>query len=190
MITTNKPELYEKLSLLRTHGITKDPARLTRNDGPWYYEQQALGFNYRVTDIQCALGLSQLKRLDEFVARRLEIADAYNQAFGQLEELIVPAQNPKSYSSWHLYMLVLSTLDRKTVFGKLRERGLGVNVHYIPVHLQPYYRETFGCAPGDCPRAEDFYRGAVTLPLYPAMTDDDVHYVIDTVLATTREMLA
>jgi UDP-4-amino-4,6-dideoxy-N-acetyl-beta-L-altrosamine transaminase len=188
MITTNDPALYERLYLLRTHGITKDPDRLTRNDGPWYYEQQVLGFNYRITDMQSALGLSQLKRLDDFVARRRQIAAHYTRALSPCDELIVPAQRPAAHSSWHLYMLGLRSLDRRCVFETLRSRGLGVNVHYIPVHLQPYYQDKFGCKEGDYPQAEAYYRGAITLPIFPAMTDSEVQQVIDTVLATVTEL--
>jgi len=189
MITTNSSDLYEKLCLLRTHGITKDQDKLSRNDGPWYYEQHELGFNYRITDIQCALGLSQLKRLDDFVERRREIAARYNQAFSACDELIVPVQRSGTDSSWHLYMLGLRSLDRRLVFEKLREAGLGVNVHYIPVHLQPYYQDKFGCKEGDFPEAETYYHGAITLPLFPTMSDDDIQYVIDVVLATSRGMM-
>lgn len=189
MITTNDPELYEKLCLLRTHGITKDPGRLTRNDGPWYYEQQQLGFNYRITDMQCALGLSQLKRLEDFVARRRLIAGSYTRAFSACPELIVPAQRPGAHSSWHLYMLGLRSLPRRDVFEALRASGLGVNVHYIPVHLQPYYQERFGSKQGDYPQAEAYYRGAITLPLFPAMTDEELQQVIDTVLTAVTELL-
>lgn len=189
MVTTNSPELYEKLCLLRTHGITKAPDKLTRNDGPWYYEQQELGFNYRITDMQCALGFSQLKRLDAFVAQRREIVKIYNQAFSSCAELIVPAQSPEAHSSWHLYMLGLRSLDRKQVFEKLRDRGLGVNVHYIPVHMQPYYQERFSYMEGEFPIAEAYYRAAITLPLFPSMSDDDIQYVVDVVLETAREML-
>ncbi len=190
MITTNNPELYEKLCLLRTHGITKDPDKLTRNDGPWYYEQQQLGFNYRITDLQCALGLSQLKRLDSFVERRRQIAELYNKAFASSDELIVPAQKSTAHSSWHLYMLRLRSLNRKRVFETLREAGLGVNVHYIPVHLQPYYQQTFGFREGDFPKAEACYQGAITLPLYAAMSDEDVETVIKTVLASVNKVSA
>jgi perosamine synthetase len=185
-ITTNDPALYEKLCLLRTHGITKDPQRLTRSEGPWYYEQQALGFNYRITDIQCALGLSQLRRLDEFVARRRKIIAAYDAAFRADDELIIPCQRQGAFSSWHLYMLCLRSLDRRSVFERLRERGLGMNVHYIPVHQQPYFQEHYGYACGDLPLSEKYYTGALTMPLYPAMTDEDVAYVID----TTRNIVA
>jgi UDP-4-amino-4,6-dideoxy-N-acetyl-beta-L-altrosamine transaminase len=188
MITTNNPELYEKLCLLRTHGITKDPGKLTRNDGPWYYEQQELGFNYRITDMQCALGLSQIKRLDSFVARRRQIAEIYSKAFSCCGELIVPEQATAANSSWHLYMLSLRSLNRRIVFEALRECGLGVNVHYIPVHLQPYYQDNFTFKAGDFPVSEAYYQRAVTLPLFPAMTDDDIQYVIDAVLTSIREM--
>lgn len=188
MITTNSAELYEKLCLLRTHGITRNPQRLTTSDGPWYYEQQALGFNYRITDIQCALGLSQLKRLDSFVARRREIVAAYNEAFWGHGSLFSPFERPGAYSSWHLYMLGFRGIDRGIAFDRLREKGLGVNVHYIPVHLQPYYRKRFGTAAGDFPCAEAYYREAVTLPLFASMSEDDVRYVIQTVLETVEEL--
>lgn len=190
MITTNSLELYEKLRLLRTHGITKDPGKLTRKDGPWYYEQLELGFNYRITDMQCALGFSQLNRLDSFIARRREIAEIYNEALSFCDELILPVQNSEAHSSWHLYLLGLRSLDRTLVFEKLRERGLGVNVHYIPVHLQPYYQDSFGFKEGDFPQAEAYYQSAITLPLFPAMSDDDIQYVIKSVLTTVREMMA
>jgi UDP-4-amino-4,6-dideoxy-N-acetyl-beta-L-altrosamine transaminase len=188
MVTTNNPKLYEKLCLLRTHGITKIAEKMTRNEGPWYYEQHELGFNYRITDMQCALGLSQLERLDNFVARRRQIASEYSKAFSGCRELIVPAQRADTHSSWHLYMLRLHSVDRGKVFSLLRERGVGVNVHYIPVYLQPYFQEKFGCAKGDCPRAEHYYQGAITLPLYPDMTDEEVAYVIDAVIAIAQEL--
>lgn len=187
-ITTNSRELYERLCLLRTHGITRDPERLEKNDGPWYYEQQALGFNYRITDLQCALGLSQLQRLDRFVQRRRAIVAQYEAAFAAHPELIAPYQAESRNSSWHLYVLGFRSLDRKSVFEVLRRRGLGVNVHYLPVHLQPYYRDRFGCAAGDCPQAEGYYQRSLTLPLFPDMTDDDVRYVIDTVFASLDEV--
>ncbi len=188
MITTNSDELYEKLLLLRTHGITKDPSKLTRQDGPWYYEQQTLGFNYRITDFQCALGISQLEKLDGFVCRRREIAVAYNDAFSGGEKLLIPFEAEQAQSSCHLYMLQFDSLDRLKVFNRLREKGLGVNVHYIPVHLQPYYQENFGYNTGDFPEAEAYYARAITLPLYPMMTQEDVAYVINAVLSTVSEL--
>ncbi|OEU54980.1 MAG: UDP-4-amino-4,6-dideoxy-N-acetyl-beta-L-altrosamine transaminase [Desulfuromonadales bacterium C00003096] len=188
IVTTNSAELYEQLCLLRTHGITKEARLLTRDEGPWYYEQQALGFNYRITDLQCALGVSQLQRLDEFIGRRREIVAAYNEAFAGCEELILPTQRDEVSSSWHLYILGLRTLPRRQVFERLREQGLGVNVHYIPVHLQPYYQQHFGTSEGDYPCAEQYYTQAITMPLYPAMSDEDVAYVIETTLDTIQEV--
>jgi dTDP-4-amino-4,6-dideoxygalactose transaminase len=188
IITTNKHDLYQKLCLLRSHGITRDPEKLTKNDGPWYYEQQQLGFNYRITDFQCALGLSQLKRLDGFIARRREIASIYNQAFSTFDDLVTPTQKEESHSSWHLYALGVPIPYRRKIFESLRNHGLGVNVHYIPVHLQPYYREKFSYCKGDFPKAETYYHGAITLPLYSSMTDEEVDYVVTIVLSIVEEM--
>lgn len=190
IVTTNDPKLYQKLLMLRTHGITRDPDQLTKSDGPWYYEMQGLGFNYRLTDFQCALGLKQLERLDAFVGRRREIARAYDEAFRTLPELIVPAQREGATCSYHLYVLQYKTLERLEVFNRLRSQNLGVNVHYIPVHLQPYYAQTFGYQPGDFPHAEAYYARAVSLPIFPRMTDDEVRAVIGAVRSTVEELLA
>lgn len=190
IVTTNDPGLYQKLLMLRTHGITRDPGQLTRSDGPWYYEMQGLGFNYRLTDFQCALGLKQLERLDAFVGRRREIARAYDEAFRTLPELIVPAQREGATSSYHLYVLQFKTLERLEAFNRLRSKNLGVNVHYIPVHLQPYYAQTFGYQPGDFAHAEAYYARAVSLPMFPRMTDDEVRAVIGAVRSTVEELLA
>lgn len=187
MITTNNYELYVKLCLLRTHGITKEKKKMRQCDGTWYYEQQELGFNYRITDLQCALGLSQLKRLNEFVKRRRAIAASYNNAFEKITEVIVPFQKEIVASSWHLYVLRLKSIERKKVFELLQKRGVGVNVHYIPVHLQPYYQKHFHFKKGDFPKAEDYYSQAITLPIYPAMSDDDVNYVIESVFDISRK---
>jgi UDP-4-amino-4,6-dideoxy-N-acetyl-beta-L-altrosamine transaminase len=184
-VTTDDDRLAARLRLFRTHGITKAPEALVQADverGPWYYEMQELGFNYRITDIQCALGLSQLRRLDAFVARRLAIAARYNEAFGADPALRVPATRPGAEPAWHLYPLRLR-LDRlrtgrRAVFEALRARGLGVQVHYIPTHLQPYYRKHFGHAPGEFPAAEAYSAGEISLPLFPRMTDADVADVI------------
>lgn len=187
MVTTNNEDLYKKLLSLRTHGITREPDKLRHNDGPWYYEQQALGYNYRITDIQCALGFSQLQRLDKFIARRREIAGLYNEAFAPYAELITPLQRKGTQSSWHIYVLGFKTLDRKNIFKVLSKKGLGVNVHYIPVHLQPFYTDNFNYKKGDYPSAEAFYKHSLTLPLYPGMSDNDVNYVITAVLDATVE---
>lgn len=181
MILTNRGDLYEKLVRLRTHGITRRDDEFEQpSHGPWYYEQTDLGFNYRLTDIQAALGLSQTARLEEFLARRRQIAAAYDEAFAALP-LVRPWQDPNTSSSWHLYVVQLA-LDRikkshRRVFEELREAGVGVNLHYIPVHLQPFYRN-LGFKPGDFPEAEKYYSGAITLPIFPRMTQDELNFVI------------
>ncbi|MBI6546609.1 MAG: UDP-4-amino-4,6-dideoxy-N-acetyl-beta-L-altrosamine transaminase [Cyanobacteria bacterium NC_groundwater_1444_Ag_S-0.65um_54_12] len=187
-VTTNSSELYEKLLLLRNHGIARDPGRLERYDGPWYYEMQELGFNYRITDFQCALGLQQLERLTAFIERRLAISAAYDEAFRAMPELIIPVIRPGAFSSYHLYVLQLRTIDRAQAFDQLREQGLGVNVHYIPVHLQPYYARKFGYLPGDFPEAERYYARAISLPIFPRMNDDDVRRVIRAIQRTVAEL--
>ena len=189
MILTNRADLYEKLIRLRTHGITRREDLFQQpSHGPWYYEQIELGFNYRLTDIQAALGLSQTKRLEKFLARRRQIATAYDEAFAGLP-LISPWQDPNTNSSWHLYVVQLA-LDRvkkshRQVFEELREAGVGVNLHYIPVHLQPFYRN-LGFRLGDFPEAERYYRGAITLPIFPRMTHDEQSFVIAQVRKVLR----
>jgi UDP-4-amino-4,6-dideoxy-N-acetyl-beta-L-altrosamine transaminase len=181
MILTNRFDLYDKLIRLRTHGITRrDYLFQQASHGPWYYEQIELGFNYRLTDIQAALGLSQTARLEQFLTKRRQIAAVYDEALAELP-LIRPWQDPNASSSWHLYVIQLA-LDRIKkshceVFEELREAGIGVNLHYIPVHLQPFYRD-LGFKPGDFPEAERYYRGAITLPIFPSMTEDEVKFVI------------
>jgi UDP-4-amino-4,6-dideoxy-N-acetyl-beta-L-altrosamine transaminase len=178
---TNCSELSEKMKLLRSHGITRDEQTMTKEaDGPWYYEQIALGLNYRMTDLQAALGTSQMKRLDEFVTRRHSIADIYNNAFHPFP-LRVPFHLDDSYSAYHLYVVRLNLEEiqnsHKEVFEALRARGLGVNLHYIPVHLHPYY-QNMGFKFGDFPEAEQYYKEAVSLPLYPTMSEQQQSEVI------------
>lgn len=181
MITTNNKLLYEKLLQFRSHGITRDASKLHDNHGPWYYEMQFLGYNYRMTDIQAALGSSQMDKLDTFIAKRKEIVSAYSQAFGDMPEVIVPYQSPEGESSWHLYVVKLNlellTGTRKDVFEALQRQNIGVNVHYIPVHLLPYYQD-LGYKKGTLPNAELLYEGIITLPLFPAMTGEDVNDVV------------
>ena len=179
MATTNSAPLAERMALFRSHGVTRDPSLMKRPaDGGWYYEQIELGYNYRMTDIQAALGLSQFRRLDEKVANRHALADRYDAELAALP-LVLPFRETSGYSALHLYVVLLepaATAGRGAVYTSLRERGIGVNVHYIPVHTQPYYRQ-LGFNSGDFPRAEDFYARAVTLPLFPTMTErqhDDV----------------
>ena len=189
MVLTNSREMYEKLARLRSHGITRDPALMEGDShGPWYYQEIELGFNYRMTDIQAALGLSQLKCLDEFVDRRHQLIGRYNQALSNLP-LILPYQHPEAYSAFHLYVIRLKLnamkMNRRKVFEELRALGIGVNVHYIPVHTQPYYR-TLGFNTGDFPEAEKYYENAISLPMYSGLLEKDQDYVIDTLRDTLR----
>jgi perosamine synthetase len=180
-ITTNRRDLYEKFVMLRNHGITKDRKKLTNYDGPWSYEQHYLGFNYRITDIQCALGISQLNKLDEFLIKRRKIASIYNKDLASLGKILLPVERPYVKSSWHLYYIRLKNREeRKVVFQKLQRAGMGVQVHYIPVHLQPYYRKTFGYKEGDFKLAENYYRQTISIPLYPAMREEEIFYVTKT----------
>ncbi|MCC5464040.1 UDP-4-amino-4,6-dideoxy-N-acetyl-beta-L-altrosamine transaminase [Pelosinus baikalensis] len=184
MVLTNKPELYEKLIQFRSHGITRNPELMTEEvHGPWYYQQIDLGYNYRMTDIQAALGLSQMDRLDEFVARRQAIAKKYNEELQGLP-LILPWQHPDTYSAYHLYVICLEedkiTKTHKQVFEELRQAGIGVNLHYIPVHTQPYYRH-LGFEWGDFPVSEYYYSTAISIPMYSAMTEEEQDKVIHTI---------
>ena len=187
MALTNDAALALRLRLLRTHGITRDPAEMTgESEGPWYYQQVELGFNYRMTDIQAALGTSQLARLDEFIARRRQLAQRYPALLAGLP-VRLPVERADRRSSWHLYVINIDSRSRKSrraVYDAMRERGVAVNVHYIPVHLQPYYR-ALGFGEGNCPAAEKYYRAALTLPLFPALTDAEQ----DTVGRALRQSL-
>ena len=184
VVTTNSPDFNERLRLLRSHGITRDPDRLLEDAGGWYYEMQELGFNYRIADAACALGHSQLKKLDDFIARRREIAARYDRAFTQNSNLRILAERPGHRSAYHLYVIRFAGATaalRRRAFERLRTAGLGVNVHYLPVYRHPYYRDTLCCPQNTCPNAEAYYREAVSIPLYPAMTDAQTQYVIEAV---------
>jgi len=187
-ITTDNEEFYKKMKIFVTHGITKDPALLQRNDGPWYYEMQELGFNYRLTDFQCALGLSQLKKIEGFLDRRNEIASMYDEAFKDVKGLVIPPK-PEQYSSrhaYHLYPILLTRTDRKEAYIKLREKGIFAQVHYIPVHLQPYYRNNYGFKKGGYPNAEYYYEHELSIPMYPKMKNEEVNYVIQSIKSLTK----
>lgn len=181
VITTNAPDLAKRMRLFRNHGITTDH-RQREQQGSWFYEMVDLGYNYRLTDLQCALGLSQLAKLPGWVARRREIARQYDLAFASLPAVQPLVVRPDLLHAYHLYMVRID--DRKTarsrdqIFVDLRAAGIGVNVHYIPVHLHPYYRQRFATAPGLCPVAEAAYRQLITLPLFPNMSNDDVNAVV------------
>lgn len=184
-ITTNDPILYERIMLLRTHGITKDPAQLRQNPGPWYYEMHALGYHYRITDMQAALGLSQLKKLDRFAERRRAITASYNAVLAGLDWLITPSV-PDALSCPHLYVVQIDFerlgIERADVMKALSTQGIGSQVHYIPVHMQPWYQQTYGYRAGDYPKAEAYYQRCLSLPLYPAMSETDIGRVTQAII--------
>lgn len=178
---TNDAQLAKRMQLLRSHGITREANEMTQvSDGPWYYQQIELGFNYRMTDLQAALGISQMHRLDEFIARRHALAERYDNKLAAFP-IVTPWQHPDSYSGRHLYVIRLKTdlitKSHREVFEALRAADIGVNVHYIPVYRQPYY-ENLGFKPGHCPEAEHYYSEAISLPMYPALTEAQQDQVI------------
>lgn len=197
-VLTNNEELYQKLKLFRSHGITSDASLFVNHEmafssaesgtvepNPWHYEQIELGYNYRITDIQCALGISQIVKLERFRARRLEIVRRYNEVFSDLPGITTPFQHEENNSNFHLYVLLFDfeelKISRAKLMKDLRQRGIVTQVHYIPVHTQPYYQTHFGTKWGDCLNTEKYYQRCLSLPLYPAMTDPNVHKVIETV---------
>lgn len=185
MVTTNDEELYKKLLLYRTHGITRDPAFMEENHGGWYMEMQALGYNYRIPDMLCALGITQLARADEGMARRREIAKVYDEAFAGASGIEVLGTNPSAITesgetghAYHLY--VIQVADRKGLYDFLREHNIFAQVHYIPAHTMPYYR-SLGYKKGDFPKAERYYEACLSLPMYPTLTAQEQQYVIEKV---------
>lgn len=193
IITTNNEDFYNKLSLFRTHGITRDINLLVNKEqGPWYYEQLELGYNYRITDIQCALGISQMDRIDDFILRRRELVARYNELLSDIDGVIIPYQESFSNSSWHLYVIQIELekfrCSRKEIFQALQSENIGVNVHYIPVYYHPYYMKK-GYKKGLCPKVENLYDRIITLPLFPKMKEKDLKDVVkavDKVLAHYR----
>lgn len=189
MITTDDPKLAQRMRIFRNHGITTDH-RQREQQGSWFYEMVDLGYNYRLTDFQCALGISQLRKLPEWVKRRQEIAQRYDEAFAEIPAVEpLGVRNDVSHA-YHVYMIRLDLsqlrVTRAKVFSALRAEGIGVNVHYIPAHLHPFYRERFGTGPGLCPVAEAAYERLITLPIFPRMNDDDVDDVIAAVRKVTE----
>jgi len=183
MALTNDKELAMSMVRLRNHGITRESSQMSQSpDGPWYYEQIELGFNYRMTDIQAALGNSQIMRIDQYVGRRSELAQRYNGLLSKLP-VVTPWQHMDSHSSWHLYIIRLDLakikLGHLQIFKALREHGIGVNMHYIPIHTQPYYRD-LGFKRGDYPEAEQYYAEAISLPIFPGLTETQQDYVVET----------
>lgn len=186
--TTQSAELASKMRLFCSHGITRDPSQMSEAPhGPWYYQQIALGFNYRMTELQAALGMSQMSRLDAFVAKRNELARRYEEQFSDLT-LSIPSTNPSAYSSFHLYVVRMgpetTASSHRATFEALRDRGIGVNLHYIPVHTQPFYAK-MGFVEGDYPEAMRYYRTVISLPIYSGLTFSDQ----DQVIAAVRSVL-
>ena len=188
-VLTNKKDLYEKLLMFRNHGITKDGSRfksgMRRAGGAWYQEMQYLGFNYRITDIQCALGVNQLKKLNKFIKRRREIVKVYNQALSGLDQVETPVERKYVRSAWHLYPMRLKKgikveNRRREIFDALRANGVGAQVHYMPVYLHPYYSQ-LGYKKRQCPNAENFYEREISIPLYPSMDAGEIRRVIDAI---------
>jgi UDP-4-amino-4,6-dideoxy-N-acetyl-beta-L-altrosamine transaminase len=176
-VLTNNSAYFTKLQLFAKHGVTRDPTLMQgQSDGPWYYQQVELGYNYRLSDLHAALGITQLQKLDQFIAKRRLLAQRYKQKLANLP-LSLPCDESYEHSAWHLYMVELKQHDRLKTYQRLHQLGIGVNVHYIPIHLQPYY-QTLGFKRGDFPVAEQFYQHALTLPLFPSMTEDEQHKVI------------
>ena len=196
MVLTNRDDIYERLLLFRSHGITKDPALLHKHDGAWYYEMQSLGYNFRITDMQCALAASQFRRIRENLKRRHEIASVYESELEGVDFIHTPPSvgygildeddsgAADTIHAYHLYTItVKDAADRKPLYEHLHSNGVLAQIHYVPVHLHPYYRERFGFAEGDCPCAEDFYQREISIPMFHSLSELDQEYVIDTIKA-------
>ncbi len=184
VVTTNSEDFYKKMLRFRTHGITRDKDILNEIHGPWYYEQHELGYNYRLTDVQSALGVSQLTKIEDFICKRREIVKYYNKEFNKVEEVITPFEAEFSNSGWHIYVIKLKlellNATRKEIFEALQAENIGVNVHYLPVYLHPYYKK-LGYSKGICPNSEELYDKMITLPLFPSMTKKDMDDVVKAV---------
>lgn len=183
VIVTDNEDYYKRLLKFRSHGI--EPTAFAAEQGGWYYEMTDLGYNYRMTDLQAALGVSQMKKLDGFIARRQEIAATYTEAFKKVDGIITPKQLEDTASGWHLYMVQLEEADRKQVFDAMRAENIGVHVHYIPVYWHPYYRE-LGYKRGLCPVAEEWYKKALTLPIHPSLSKYEIERVISSIIENCK----
>jgi len=187
-ITTNNKNYFEKLQTLRHHGYYKN-AKLNKKYGTWYYQINKLGFNYRLTDIQAALGISQLKKMTQFIKRRREIWQKYNQVFSDTEELILPIELNGCYSAWHIYPIRLKDKfikKRRQIFDFLKKAGIGVQIHYIPIHNFNYYRQKYNYHSRDFPVAENYYKSTITLPMFPALKPKDQDYIIRKVIEVLK----
>ncbi len=178
-VLTDDPRIAERCRSFRSHGIERDRRKLSRDDGPWYFEMTDLGYNYRITDFQCALGISQLRKLERFVARRRELAARYDRLLAPMAEVRTPAVASHVSSAWHLYPILVPAEKRRQVFELLREAGIGVQVHYIPIYRHPYYRNRLGVGGSDFPETEEFYARAISIPLHPALTAKDQDRVVE-----------
>jgi UDP-4-amino-4,6-dideoxy-N-acetyl-beta-L-altrosamine transaminase len=190
-VLTNNEILNKKIKTLRTHGMTKDESILEKNDGPWYYEMHETGFNYRITDLQCALGISQLSKLDSFIGKRRYIAKFYDAVFSQIDDVIYPHVSLNSKHAYHLYPLQIKfdqlKISKIDFFNKLKENNIFLQVHYVPVHLQPFYKKTFGFKIGDFPVSEKFYEREFSIPMYPQLNEEDLDYISKTIVETIKE---
>lgn len=191
-VLTNNELIDRKIKTLRTHGMTKDEAILEKNDGPWYYEMHEVGFNYRITDFQCALGISQLKKLNKFLEQRRTIANFYNNYFKDDERFITPFVASNVKHAYHLYPLQIKfdelKIDKKEFYFRLKENGVVFQVHYIPVHLQPFYKKNFGFKEGDFPISEKFYQRELSIPIYPSLNEEDLTFISNAIVTTLNEM--
>ena len=200
MITTDDEALANRIQLFRNHGITRDPSKFLnlqssifnlQSPPPWFYEMTDLGYNYRITDFQCALGIFQLQKLPKFLERRREIAARYDAAFSGLSGIKPLAVRPDALHAYHLYVVRIDSrvlgIDRTGLFTSLHKRGIAVNVHYIPVHLHPFYRNRFNTGPGLCPVAEAVYEQIISLPMFPGMTDSDIEAVVEAISTSIKE---
>ena len=186
VVLTNDPVIDEKVRCLRTHGMTNALDKLENNDGPWYYEMHEVGYNYRITDFQCALGSSQVKKLDYFVEKRREIAKKYDEAFSCINNFTIPQTNSSIDHAYHIYSLQIDfnemDLTKVKLFEKMKQSGIKLQVHYIPVHMQPFYQKNYGFNTGDFSVSENFYRNEVSLPIYPDLSTDDISSVVNNIL--------
>lgn len=192
-VLSNDESFDHRIKTLRSHGITKDESVLEKNDGPWYYEMHEVGYNYRITDFQCALGISQLNKIDRFIERRREIAEYYDDFFGKDERFIIPDVSEDYKHAYHLYPLQIKfdalNISKKKYFERMKEKNILLQVHYVPVHLQPFYKNNFGFKTGDFPIAEIFYERELSIPIYPTLTNDDLSYITQSIIETLEKII-
>ena len=179
-VLTNQKKFFDKINILRSHGIIKDTKLMHSNDGPWHYEMHELGFNYRITDIQSALGISQLKKINKFIRKRKEIAKIYDEEFSKSTIFTIPKVGKNYSHAYHLYPLLInfSLSEKVKLFNNFNRKKIKLQVHYVPIHLQPYYKKNYGFRKGDFPIAEDFYKKEVSLPIYYSLKKDKVFEII------------